>query len=129
ALVVVAIKFWQPVKAFIRGFIDGFTSALDAMSPVTAAFGDIARALAPVWQGIKTLFSAFSDLFAPVQLTTGQMNSVTRAGETCGRVVAAAVSLISPALEVVISVIRTLIDIFAIVIRGWQDVVAAFDPT
>ncbi|MCM5415684.1 phage tail tape measure protein, partial [Escherichia coli] len=96
ALVVVAIKFWQPIKAFIRGFIDGFTGALDAMSPVTAAFGDIARALAPVWQGIKTLFSAFSDLFAPVQLTTGQMNSVTRAGETCGRVVAAAVSLISP---------------------------------
>ncbi|EET1471739.1 phage tail tape measure protein [Escherichia coli] len=129
ALVVVAIKFWQPVKAFIRGFIDGFTGALDAMSPVTAAFGDIARALTPVWQGIKTLFGAFSDLFAPVQLTTGQMNSVTRAGETCGRVVAAAVSLISPALEVVISVIRTLVDIFAIVIRGWQDVVAAFDPT
>ncbi|MEB7742818.1 phage tail tape measure protein, partial [Escherichia coli] len=69
ALVVVAvIKFWQPIKAFISGFIAGFSRALEATTPLSSAFDSIASALAPVWQGIKTLFGWFSDLLTPVQL-------------------------------------------------------------
>ncbi|MEB7742761.1 phage tail tape measure protein, partial [Escherichia coli] len=41
---------------------------------------------------------------------------------------AAAVSLITAPLELVINALRNITDIFGIIIRGWADVIAAFDP-
>ncbi len=129
AVVVVVIKFWQPIKAFFTGFIAGFTEATASLAPLKAAFGRIAEALAPVWQGVKTLFGWFSDLLSPVQLTTDGLNSVTSAGQTCGRFVAAAVGLISAPLELLSIGLDNITQMFGVIISGWGRVIDAFDPS
>ncbi|MCZ7253193.1 phage tail tape measure protein, partial [Salmonella enterica] len=82
------IKFWQPIKAFVSGFISGFSQASGALTPFKGLFSGIAWAVGLVWDGVKTLVGWFGNLLAPIQMTEGQLTNVTSAGETFGRIVA-----------------------------------------
>ncbi|MGY2799876.1 TP901 family phage tail tape measure protein [Ewingella americana] len=127
AVVIAVIKFWEPIKAFVKGFISGFGEASGALTPFKPMFGAIANAIGWVWDGIKTLIGWFGDLLSPVKMTEDQLTSVTGAGETFGRVVANAIDFILIPLGLVKRAIESLVDMFAIVGRGWVDVIKVFD--
>lgn len=127
AVVIAVIKFWQPIKAFVSGFIGGFGQAAGALSPFSGLFSGIAKAVGWVWDGVKMLVGWFGNLLTPIQMTEGQLTNVTSAGETFGRIVAGAISIILTPFELVYNAINLLIDLFSIVIKGWIDVVKSFD--
>ncbi|MGM8958700.1 hypothetical protein, partial [Enterobacter hormaechei] len=58
-VVLAVIKFWQPIKAFVSGFISGFSQASGALTPFKGLFSGIATAVGWVWNGVKTLFGWF----------------------------------------------------------------------
>ena len=126
-VVLAVIKFWQPIKAFVSGFISGFSQASGALTPFKGLFSGIATAVGWVWNGVKTLFGWFGNLLSPVQMTGEKLAGVTSAGETFGRVVAGAVGLVLTPFELVYRSIQTVIEMFGIIIEGWGDVVNAFD--
>lgn len=126
-VVLAVIKFWQPIKAFVSGFISGFSQASGALTPFKGLFSGIASAVGWVWSGVKTLFGWFGSLLSPVQMTGEKLDSVTSAGETFGRVVAAAIDLILTPFELVYRSIQTVIEMFGIVTEGWGDVINAFN--
>ncbi|WGE29414.1 phage tail tape measure protein [Edwardsiella tarda] len=88
ALVIVVIKFWQPIKAFFNGFIQGFHDAHVSLAPLKAAFSPLILAFGLLWRGVRLLFGAFSDLLSPIQFSSGELQSATHAGVSFGRIVA-----------------------------------------
>lgn len=127
AVVIAVIKFWQPIKAFVSGFISGFGQAAGALTPLSGLFSGIGKAIGWVWDSVKTLVGWFGDLLTPIQMTQGQLTNVTSAGETFGRLVAAAINIILIPLELVFRAIGGMVDMFKIVRDGWIDVVKSFD--
>lgn len=94
ALTVVIVRCWQPIKAFIAGFIQGFLKAFGVLPPISEAFVEIGGAIKLVWNGIKYLFSLFTQLLKPIQYTSDELNSAAAAGSTFGYLVASAIKLI-----------------------------------
>ncbi|HHQ6721694.1 TPA: phage tail tape measure protein [Serratia fonticola] len=130
AVVVAVIKFWQPIKAFIAGFISGFGEASSALAPIMPLFDAIGTAVGWVWQGVKMLFGWFTDLLTPIQYTQGELANVTSAGASFGRIVAGAIGLILTPIFWVIDACRWLDQAFADVWKsitlGWEMTVAFF---
>lgn len=127
ALVAAVVIFWRPIKAFISGFIDGFSLAADSLGPFSGIFQAIGGAVSVVWQAVKTLFGWFGSLLAPVQYTTGELEGATNAGRVFGQVVSAAIGFLLLPIELAINSLRTLFDIIGIIRDGWLDVIAVFD--
>ncbi|MGC6387229.1 phage tail tape measure protein [Ewingella sp. S1.OA.A_B6] len=126
-VVIAVIKFWQPIKAFVSGFISGFAEASGALAPFKPLFSGIASAVGWVWDSIKTLIGWFGNLLTPVQMTEGQLTRVTTVGEMFGRIVANSIDIILIPLGLVMRAIETLFDLFGILRDGWLDVVKSFD--
>lgn len=127
ALVAAVYVFWQPIKAFVSGFISGFGEAFSALTPFAGMFDVIATAISPVWNGIKTLFDWFSSLLSPIQMSAGELNNVTSAGQACGQFVAQAIGLILSPIQLVITQFGHLFDAMGIIKQGWLDVIAVFN--
>ncbi|WP_246494589.1 phage tail tape measure protein [Brenneria izadpanahii] len=125
-LIVLLVKLWQPIKAFVTGFISGFSAAAGSLSPFSGLFDMIGAALGVVWQGVKTLFDWFGNLLSPVQMTADQLVGATSAGETFGRIVASGIGLLLMPIEAAIRGLKFLWDIFGIIKQGWSDVIDNF---
>lgn len=125
ALVVAVVKFWQPIKAFITGFIEGFSDAFDALAPISPAFSLIGDAISYVWQGVKDLFGWFSDLLTPIQYTKDELDGATNAGRSFGQNVAAAIRLMMLPIDLVVQGISKLWGMMSETIdnvkAGWND--------
>ncbi|WP_019934040.1 phage tail tape measure protein [Oceanimonas smirnovii] len=89
AAAIAVYKFWEPIKAFISGFISGFTQAA-GLSELFAPFVGLFRLFSAVlgWIGglLADLFGWFTALIAPVESTTEQLDGVAEAGQTIGNV-------------------------------------------
>lgn len=92
-LAAVIYKYWQPIKAFMSGFWQGFK---EGFAPVTAVFTELGNSLGWVgdlfgWIADKVggLFSWFGELLSPVNQTTEQLQNATSAGVTFGKAVGA----------------------------------------
>ena len=72
-------KYWEPIKAFLKGvwagFIVGLRPVLDALAPAFAAIGEW---VAPVIQW-------FRDLFVPVEMSSGKLVGFALAGYAVGK--------------------------------------------
>lgn len=101
AVVIAVIKFWQPIKAFIDGFIEGFAQAWEAMKPISPAFQVIGDALDWVWNSVKSLFNWFSELLTPIEYTQDELASVTHQGKLFGQGMVEAIGLIMKPIELV----------------------------
>nr|ELR5257604.1 phage tail tape measure protein [Providencia rettgeri] len=130
ALVVAVVKFWQPIKAFITGFIEGFSDAFDALAPISPAFSLIGDAISYVWQGVKDLFGWFSDLLTPIEYTQSELAGATDAGRTFGQAVAGAIRLMMLPIDLVTQGISKLWGLLSEAIEnvkaGWNDLNAWF---
>lgn len=130
AVVVAVIKFWQPIKAFITGFISGFAEASGALSSLSPLFNALSVTVGWVWQQVKTLFGWFTDLLSPIQYTSKALSGATEVGASFGRVVAGTIGLIPIAINLVLDGCRWLEEVFAHVwgsiAQGWWQVINFF---
>ncbi|TDW59433.1 minor tail protein [Oceanimonas baumannii] len=89
AAAIAVYKFWEPIKAFISGFISGFTQVA-GLSELFAPFVGLFRLFSAVlgWIGglLADLFGWFTALIAPVEMTTEQLDGFAEAGQTIGNV-------------------------------------------
>ncbi|WP_340618512.1 phage tail tape measure protein [Xenorhabdus entomophaga] len=124
ALVIAVIKFWHPIKAFIKGFIQGFSGASGALAPLSPAFDALGSAIGFVWEAVKSLFGWFADLLAPIQYTDEELQGVTETGRSFGRIVSGAIGLLMMPINLVIQVVGTLAQLFGSALQaigqGWD---------
>ncbi|NMM40464.1 phage tail tape measure protein [Pseudoalteromonas arctica] len=100
-------KFWQPIKAFMSGFWDGF---VHSFSPVIEVFSELGAAFSPIINAVKSVFSWFASLFTPVEQSSQALEGVTSAGEVFGLVFGAALNLILFPIKAVIWFITKLVN-------------------
>ncbi len=101
-------KFWQPIKAFMSGFWDGF---VHSFAPVIDAFSELGAAFSPIINAVKSVFNWFVSLFTPVEQSSQALAGVASAGEVFGLVFGAAFNLILTPLKAVIWFITKLVNV------------------
>ncbi|MDI3246871.1 phage tail tape measure protein [Pseudoalteromonas agarivorans] len=101
-------KFWQPIKAFMSGFWDGF---VHSFAPVIDAFSELGAAFSPIINAVKSVFNWFVSLFTPVEQSSQALAGVASAGEVFGLVFGAALNLILFPIKAVIWFITKLVNV------------------
>ncbi|HIG4597095.1 TPA: phage tail tape measure protein [Klebsiella pneumoniae] len=84
-------RYWEPVKAFFSGF---FTSVWQALTPVRVAFSALAPVFSALSNGIKAVWEWFKNLLTPMQTSKDTLDKCASAGETFGRVMGTALSVL-----------------------------------
>ncbi|KRP97485.1 hypothetical protein TX25_06160 [Pseudomonas lactis] len=88
-------KYWEPIKAWVGGFFDGFAEGL---APISDAFLTAFAPLRPLLSALGTLMQPviqwFSELLSPVEMSGEALDGITSSGMTFGRVVGGAISAI-----------------------------------
>lgn len=74
-------KYWEPVSAFFSGF---FTGMMDGLAPLGQAFS---AAFEPLISFVKPAFDWLMKLIEPLQMTTGELNGISSAGQLVGQVI------------------------------------------
>ena len=77
AVALLIYKYWEPVKAFFGGFVDGVK---EAMAPLAGLFG-------PVFNLLGQLVGWFASLFDQTKLSGEELEKATSAGKTFGKIV------------------------------------------
>ncbi|HIH5151769.1 TPA: phage tail tape measure protein [Citrobacter freundii] len=89
------IQFWQPIKAFFGGF---FTGLMQGLQPIFSIVSAVFSPLVPIFDAIISALSSiwdwFTKLFEPIQFSTEALKSCTSAGESFGKIVGDAISLV-----------------------------------
>lgn len=89
------IQFWQPIKAFFSGFFTGLMQGLQPIfSIVSAVFSPLVPIFDAIISAISTVWGWFTKLFEPIQFSTEALKSCTSAGESFGKIVGDAISLV-----------------------------------
>lgn len=84
-------RYWEPVKAFFSGF---FTGVWQALTPLRSAFSALAPVFSTLGDGIKAVWEWFKDLLTPMQTSKDTLDKCASAGETFGRVMGTALSVL-----------------------------------
>lgn len=84
-------RYWEPVKAFFSGF---FTGVLQALTSVRSAFFALAPVFSALGNGIKAVWEWFKNLLTPMQASKDTLDKCASAGETFGRVMGTALSVL-----------------------------------
>ncbi|QLO06229.1 phage tail tape measure protein [Citrobacter freundii] len=89
------IQFWQPIKAFFSGFFTGLMQGLQPIfSIVSAVFSPLVPIFDAIISALSTVWHWFTKLFEPIQFSTEALKSCTSAGESFGKIVGDAISLV-----------------------------------
>ena len=89
------IQFWQPIKAFFSGFFTGLMQGLQPIfSIVSAVFSPLVPIFDAIISALSTVWDWFTKLFEPIQFSTEALKSCTSAGESGGKIVGEAISLV-----------------------------------
>ncbi|MCW2479193.1 phage tail tape measure protein [Candidatus Symbiopectobacterium sp. NZEC135] len=78
-------KYWEPIKAFIGGVVEGFVAA---SAPIIAAFAPLHPAFTWIGDTVKALFGWFGDLLAPVKSTAAELDGAASVGKRFGEALA-----------------------------------------
>jgi hypothetical protein len=115
-LALLIYKYWQPIKAFVSGVWQGFTSAL---SPVVESLQPLINLLSPIgelfsWVGdaVSWVVGAFNDLLTPVQLGAEQLSEFSSVGQTVGKVLGTVFKALFAPISLVIKGIGLLGDLW-----------------
>lgn len=84
-------RYWEPVKAFFSGFFSGVWQAL---TPVRSAFSALSPVFSALGNGIKAIWEWFKNLLTPMQTSKDTLDKCASAGETFGRVMGTALSVL-----------------------------------
>ncbi|WP_449553434.1 phage tail tape measure protein [Lelliottia amnigena] len=95
AVAIAIIQFWQPIKAFFSGFFTGLMQGLQPIfSIVSAVFSPLVPMFDAIGSALSTVWGWFTKLFEPIQFSTEALKSCTSAGESFGKIVGDAISLV-----------------------------------
>lgn len=106
-LAVVIYKFWQPIKAFMSGFWEGFVHSFD---PVLAVFRELGEAFTPIINAVKNVFSWLASLSTPVEQSSEALADITSAGQVFGLVFGGLLNVLLFPLKAVIWLITKLVN-------------------
>lgn len=84
-------RYWEPIKAFFSGF---FSGVWQAMTPLRSAFSSLAPVFSVLGGGIKAVWEWFKNLLTPMQTSKETLDKCASAGETFGRVMGTALSVL-----------------------------------
>ena len=84
-------RHWEPIKAFFSGFFSGVWQAL---TPLRSAFSSLAPVFSALGGGIKAVWEWFKNLLTPMQTSKETLDKCASAGETFGRVMGTALSVL-----------------------------------
>ena len=84
-------RYWEPIKAFFSGFFSGVWQAL---TPVRSAFSALSTVFSALGNGIKAIWEWFKNLLTPMQTSKDTLDKCASAGETFGRVMGTALSVL-----------------------------------
>ncbi|EMX9850967.1 phage tail tape measure protein [Klebsiella michiganensis] len=84
-------RYWEPVKAFFSGFFSGVWQAL---TPVRSAFSALSPVFSALGNSIKAIWEWFKNLLTPMQTCKDTLDKCASAGETFGRVMGTALSVL-----------------------------------
>lgn len=84
-------RYWEPIKAFFSGFFSGVWQAL---TPLRSAFSALAPVFSALGSGIKAVWEWFKNLLTPMQTSKETLDKCASAGETFGRVMGTALSVL-----------------------------------
>ncbi|GHY01039.1 phage tail tape measure protein [Vibrio cholerae] len=114
---VLIYKYFEPLKAFLSGFwdgfIQGFAPVIQSCSGLFAALSPIGDALGWVWNGVKAVFDWFGRLFQPVNASAESLQAATSAGTSFGQFVGAALNILLFPVKLVIAGITNLVNLIS----------------
>lgn len=84
-------RYWEPIKAFFSGF---FSGVWQAMTPLRSAFSSLAPVFSALSNGIKAVWGWFKNLLTPMQTSKETLDKCASAGQTFGRVMGTALSVL-----------------------------------
>lgn len=84
-------RYWEPIKAFFSGFFSGVWQAL---TPLRSAFSALVPVFSALGSGIKAIWEWFKNLLTPMQTSKETLDKCASAGETFGRVMGTALSVL-----------------------------------
>lgn len=84
-------RYWEPIKAFFSGFFSGVWQAL---TPLRSAFSSLVPVFSVLGSGIKAVWEWFKNLLTPMQTSKETLDKCASAGETFGRVMGTALSVL-----------------------------------
>ncbi|HDH0806932.1 TPA: phage tail tape measure protein [Klebsiella variicola subsp. variicola] len=84
-------RYWEPIQAFFSGF---FAGVWQALTPLRSAFSSLAPVFSVLGGGIKAVWEWFKNLLTPMQTSKETLDKCASAGETFGRVMGAALSVL-----------------------------------
>ncbi|HCC5864631.1 TPA: phage tail tape measure protein [Klebsiella aerogenes] len=84
-------RYWEPIKAFFTGFFSGIWQAL---TPLRSAFAPLIPVFSAIGDGIKSVWEWFKTLLSPMETSKETLDKCASAGETFGRVMGTALSIL-----------------------------------
>ncbi|HCT7895756.1 TPA: phage tail tape measure protein [Klebsiella aerogenes] len=84
-------KYWEPIKAFFSGLFSGIWQAL---TPLRSAFAPLIPVFSAIGDGIKSVWEWFKNLLSPMETSKETLDKCASAGETFGRVMGTALSIL-----------------------------------
>lgn len=84
-------RYWEPIEAFFSGF---FAGVWQALTPLRSAFSSLAPVFSALGSGIKAVWEWFKNLLTPMQTSKEMLDKCASAGETFGRVMGTALSVL-----------------------------------
>lgn len=84
-------KYWEPIKAFFAGVLDGIMVKL---APLREAFTQFSPLFDAIGAGIGRVFDWFKALLSPMESSKDTLDKCTGAGETFGKVLGGALQLL-----------------------------------
>ncbi|XXD10026.1 phage tail tape measure protein [Klebsiella sp. R445] len=84
-------KYWGPIKAFFSGF---FTGVVQGLAPVRVAFSRLSPVFGVIGDGVQKVWDWFRKLLTPVEESRETLNKCASAGETFGKVLGTALSVL-----------------------------------
>ncbi|WP_313611531.1 phage tail tape measure protein [Pantoea piersonii] len=107
-------KYWQPIKAFLGGVVEGFRAAA---APVSEAFAPLKPVFQWVGDKVQALFGWFRDLLTPVQSTGAELDSAAAKGKAFGQALADGLSMVMHPLDTLKSGVSWLLEKLGIVTK------------
>lgn len=105
-------KYWQPIKAFLGGVVEGFSAAA---APIMAAFAPLQPVFGWIGDKVKALFGWFSDLLTPVKSTAAELDNAAAMGKRFGQFLADGLAMVMSPLETLKSGVSWLLEKLGIV--------------
>ncbi|WP_409455943.1 phage tail tape measure protein [Pseudescherichia sp.] len=105
-------KYWEPIKAFLGGVVEGFKAA---SAPIAAAFEPLRPVFQWIGDKVQALWGWFTDLLNPVKSTSQELQSAAGMGRQFGEALADGLSMVMHPLETLKSGVSWLLEKLGIV--------------